>query len=275
MRRISLPGTDLAISRFSFGTASLFRAGTPKKREWLLAAACDQGFTHFDTAPYYGFGTAERDLRSVLRDNPSSTVATKVGIYSPGGETQSDASVLLRKVAGRLVPPLSRPTIDWSVNRARGALTQSLHRLGRERVDLYLLHEPEPALFNAEEWLRWLESERDRVAHFGIAVDSRRLRQFIGMSTALTSIVQTIDSLENLEATALLDNNRPLQITYGYVSTARRHGSIDVHGVLRGALKRNQTGSVIVSTGKPERLRQYAEISNMVDREMADEAQVQ
>lgn len=97
MRQVILPGTDLSVSRFSFGTASLFNVGSSKMRANLLAAAFDNGFTHFDTAPYYGFGTAERDLKPLLKAHPDITVATKVGIYSPGGEAQSTASVFLRK----------------------------------------------------------------------------------------------------------------------------------------------------------------------------------
>lgn len=63
MRRIILPGTALSVSRFIFGTASLFRAGRRSERLRLLDAAYDHGLTHFDTAPYYGFGSAERDLK--------------------------------------------------------------------------------------------------------------------------------------------------------------------------------------------------------------------
>jgi hypothetical protein len=58
-----------------------------------------------------------------------------------------------------------------------------------------------------------------------------------------------------------------LQITYGYVSAARQVGLLDVAAVLASALRRNKTGSVIVSTRKLARLRQYAEISATVDAE--------
>src|SRR6516225_11112572 len=109
MNQIKLPGTEMFVSRFSFGTAGLFNVGRANARANLLAAAYDHGFTHFDTAPYYGFGVAERDLRPLLRAHPEVTVATKVGIYSPGGEAQPGAAVLLRKAAGKVLPSLSRP----------------------------------------------------------------------------------------------------------------------------------------------------------------------
>jgi D-threo-aldose 1-dehydrogenase len=265
MRQLILPGTDMSISRLSFGTAGLFNVGSRGKRADLLAAAYDNGFTHFDTAPYYGFGTAERDLKPLLMARPEITVATKVGIYSPGGEAQSEAAVFLRKAGGRIVSALSRPTIDWDINRARNSLTSSLRRLGRERVDLYLLHEPEPELLDTDEWLRWLETERDRVARFGIAVHARRLRQFITAPSPLTAVIQTVDSLRDREADIIRQHHRPLQITYGYFRSAQRNGPVDVQALLAAALRRNRCGSVIVSTRKLERLQQYAAIVDAAD----------
>lgn len=260
MRQVVLPGTDMRVSRFAFGTAGLFNAGGAKRRADVLAAAWDHGFTHFDTAPFYGFGIAERDLAPLLARHPDATVATKVGIYSPGGEDQPAGAVVLRKAAGKLLPALSRPEIDWSVARARRSLEASLARLGRERIDLYLLHEADAALVDTEEWLRFFESSRDRVARFGVAVDASRLLPFAA-GHPLAPIVQTLDSLAGREADQLVAHGRQLQITYGYVSAAARQRPVDVPAVLAAALRRNPAGCVIVSTRKPARMRQYAEIA--------------
>lgn len=268
MRHVILPGTNISVSRFSFGTANLFNVGSAKRRAKLLEKACDCGFSHFDTAPYYGFGAAERDLKPLLRAHQDITVATKVGIYSPRGEEQPAATVFLRKAAGRIIPALSRPIVDWSIARARNALSGSLRRLGRERVDLYLLHEPELGLLDSDEWLRWLESERDRVACFGIAVDSTKLPPFVASAHPLASFIQTVDSIAHREADVLIEHHRQLQITYGYISAARRNGPVDFSAVFAAALRRNKSGSILVSTRKPERLRQYAEISDLVDKTM-------
>src|SRR4029077_16666421 len=132
----------------------------------------DHGLTHFDTAPYYGFGTAERDLRDLLARRPEATVTTKVGIYSPGGESQAEGTILLRKAVGRILPSVSRPDYDWSVPRAKQALEASLRRLGRAHIDLYMLHEPDFGRVHPDEWFRWLDDERTggRVRRFGVAV---------------------------------------------------------------------------------------------------------
>ena len=264
MKRVVIPATDLAVSRFVFGTSSLFSVGSAAKRRRLLEAAVDHGFTHFDTAPYYGFGMAERDLKPILAAHPATTVTTKVGIYSPGGEAQLALGILLRKAGGRAFPRLSRPTIDWSVTRARTTLEGSLRRLGRAAIDLYMLHEPQRALLATEEWLRWLEREvsAGRVRRFGIAVEPQHLAPFLTPSTPLAAIVQTLDSLRGREADILPRHGRPLQITYGYISAALKEGGTpDVPALLAAALDRNPAGAVIVSTGRVERLAQFARIA--------------
>ena len=90
-------------SRLGFGTSRLFNVASPQLRQRLLASAYDHGMTHFDTAPLCGFGVAERELKSVLARRPDATVATKVGLYPPGGGDQHDFSVFFRKVAVTLL----------------------------------------------------------------------------------------------------------------------------------------------------------------------------
>lgn len=260
MPKVNLPGTKLSVSRFIFGTASLFNAGSQQQRIALLEAAVEAGFTHFDTAPYYGFGWAERDLEKLLRAHPNLTITSKVGIHSPGGEAASRTSVLLRKAAGRIIPTISRPIIDFSLSRAQLALEGSLKRLGREHIEIYMLHDPLLQLVRTQEWHKWLEDEiaRGRIGCFGLALTKERLIPFINQAPELAPVVQVLDSLENREADCLTDRGRPLQITYGYVSAARQNGSKkSVADILSAALSRNTHGAIIVSTTKLERIGQY------------------
>src|SRR5271169_1306729 len=219
VRKVLLENTSLKLSRLGFGTSRLFNVASPRLRQRLLASAHDHGMTHFDTAPLYGFGVAERELKPVLARHPDATIATKVGLYPPGGADQHDFSVFFRKVAGKLVPIFSKAVVDWSVDRARKSLDGSLRRLGRIRIDLYLLHEPEAHLLAADEWLSWLESERDRVAAFGIAADAATLPAFLTGRHPLARIVQCSDSIANAEADVLIRAGVPLQITYGYIAS--------------------------------------------------------
>jgi aryl-alcohol dehydrogenase-like predicted oxidoreductase len=263
MKTVVIPGTTLRCSKFIFGTAKLFAGRTTRQRIALLEAAVDNGFTHFDTAPYYGFGTSERDLSHILKRYPKVTVTTKVGIYSPGGEEQRDATILLRKLAGKLVPAISRPTVTFHLERARSALDNSLRRLGREQIDLYMLHEPQIHLLNTEEWQSWLEEARlaGKIAAFGVASMTEALVPFLREAKGLTGVVQTFDSLDGKEADVLLRAGRPLQVTYGYLSAAFSSGKrMPVDEILRLALERNPLGAIIVSTRRRARLSQYARL---------------
>jgi D-threo-aldose 1-dehydrogenase len=255
-----LPGTEVHLSRFAFGTASLHHLSSSRSRRTLLDAAVAHGFTHFDTAPIYGFGLAERELAPLLAAEPSLTIATKVGLYPPGGSEQTWAAVLARKVLGRLYSSLSRVCVDLSVKRAEASLGASLKRLGRERLDILFIHEPNAALIETEEWRRWLERERKRgrLCAFGIAGVIARIEPFLSNASPLAQVIQTADSIDGREADRILDAHRPLQITYGYLSAARRSGAhFEPRQLLVDALRRNRTGAILVSTRRLERLAEY------------------
>jgi aryl-alcohol dehydrogenase-like predicted oxidoreductase len=263
MEMVKIDRTELSMSRFVFGTASLFNVGSAPKRQRLLHAAVAAGFTHFDTAPYYGFGIAERDLALVLKSHPQVTLTTKVGLYSPGGEDQPHASIFVRKAAGRLFRSLSRPERDFAIARAQTALEGSLRRTGRDTIDLYTLHEPTKDLMAVEEWCRWLEQcvSSGKVRWFGVALTADRLVPFLESDCELCQVIQVLDSIEKREADILQFQNRPMQITYGYVSSGlRSHPNASVTDILKHALRRNSTGAIIVSSKHVERLPQYARL---------------
>jgi aryl-alcohol dehydrogenase-like predicted oxidoreductase len=259
----TIPQTGLRCSRFIFGTASLFNAGNTRSRRHLLDSAVASGITHFDTAPYYGFGMAERDLAPVLKANPGCTFTTKVGLYSPGGESQGALAILGRKAAGKLVASLSRPVVDFSLQRAQRALDGSLRRTGRETVDLYMLHEAQVDLVNTDEWLSWLQAcvRGGKIRHFGLALTGDRLEPFLQAGSELAGVVQIPDSLDGREADVVRRYGRAMQITYGYVSDARRRGSQrSAADILSQALARNREGAIIVSTTRADRMSQYTRV---------------
>jgi len=261
---VRIAGTDLRCSRFIFGTASLFNVGTRRRRLALLHAAVHQGFTHFDTAPYYGFGQAERDLAEVCRAHPTITVTSKVGIYAPGGEHQSYGSILVRKAAGRVFSAIARPSRDYELRSARESLEATLRRLGRERVDLYLLHEPVLDRLHLDEWRRWLEQSvtTGKIRAFGVAPAADQVETFLRDAGPLTAVLQVQDSVDRREADLLVRYGREFQITYGYISAAMsRDQARPALAILKNALERNRSGAIIVSTGDPHRLGQYAPIA--------------
>ena len=105
-----------------------------------VRAALDAGVRLFDTAPLYGHGLSELRLGAALRGVPRDTfeVQTKVGRVlepDPGG-AYSAASIFPG------APPM-RPVFDFSADGVRRSLAESLDRLGLDRVDSLLLHDPD------------------------------------------------------------------------------------------------------------------------------------
>ncbi|GAA1846486.1 aldo/keto reductase [Asanoa iriomotensis] len=120
---------------------NLFRAIDDERAASIVDAAWDAGIRYFDTAPHYGLGLSERRLGAALAGRPRAefTVSTKVGrMLEPvpgGGDGLDDA--------GFVVPATHRRVWDFSRDGVRRCLDESLARLGLDRVDLVLLHDPE------------------------------------------------------------------------------------------------------------------------------------
>lgn len=263
MQQIVLPGTDLTVSRLAFGTASLHHLGGHSAQVEHLWAAADAGFRHFDTAPLYGFGASERALGEAFggRAGAGISIATKVGLYPPGGASQSRLMVIARKGLGRVLPSLSQARADWSVARARQSLDDSLRRLRRDRVELLFLHEPDLACLAHDAWFGWMEAEvsEGRVGAFGLAGPPARLQGFVSAGSPLGAVLQTQDSITGREADLLAKFGRRPQITYGYLSAACATSPADL--VLRAALARNPASAILVSTRSPQRLAALAAIA--------------
>jgi aryl-alcohol dehydrogenase-like predicted oxidoreductase len=261
MQRVLLANTSIQSSRIAFGTASLHHLRRPQ-REAVLLAALDHGITHFDTAPSYGFGIAERAL-AILPGRTDATVATKVGLYPPGGADGNAAMVLTRKLAGRFLPRLSRAVSDQRVVRARESFHGSLRRMRRDRVDILFLHEPRLELLACDEWMRWLESERDRLGAIGIAGEPQRLLPFVACASPFAAVIQSRDSVDREESAMLRAAGRNPQITYGHL--VHRRAAVEPIESLRLAAARFPGTVFLVSTRRPERLRELARCVESVD----------
>ncbi len=130
-------------SRIGFGTADLgnLRTAMSDDDAWaILEAAWDSGIRYFDTAPHYGLGLSERRLGEFLRTKPRSafTVSTKVGrLLRPHPHPTE------RDTEGFDVPGDLTRVWDFSPDGINRSVHESLERLGLDRVDLLLLHDPE------------------------------------------------------------------------------------------------------------------------------------
>ncbi len=127
------------------GTANLgnLRRELSDEQAWgILEAAWDCGVRHFDTAPHYGLGLAERRLGEFLRTRPREevVVSTKVGrLLRP----DPDWSGGLDDAEHFVVPARLHRVWDVSLDGMRRSLEESLTRMGLDRADVVYLHDPE------------------------------------------------------------------------------------------------------------------------------------
>jgi D-threo-aldose 1-dehydrogenase len=126
----------IELCALGLGTAplgGLYEAVGDENARAVVTRAWELGVRYFDTAPLYGSGLAEQRLGSVLRERPRDefVVSTKVGrLLRPGSSEWHEA------------PPLES-YFDFSHDAALRSLEQSLERLGLDRVDIALVHDPD------------------------------------------------------------------------------------------------------------------------------------
>lgn len=264
MEKIIIPNTNFQCSKFIFGTGSLLNILSKKKRLKLLNSAVDKNFSHFDTSPYYGFGQAETNLREILKKNQNLTITTKVGLYPPGRSNQSLLEMIFRKSFGKFLPFLAKPNIDFTIKKANKSLEESLKRLGRDCIDILLIHEPIIELINTEEWKKWFGQliKEGKIRYFGLSsLAASRLEKCIVKDNKLFNILQTLDSVDLMEADFLKKNNFPLQITHGYMaSSKKRYPEKSYKDIFNQILKRNPDGAIIISTRSQKHLTEFSNL---------------
>ncbi|CAM03205.1 D-threo-aldose 1-dehydrogenase [Saccharopolyspora erythraea NRRL 2338] len=145
MKRVRLGRSRVRVSGLGFGGAvigNLYREVAEDTALAAVDAAWEAGVRYFDTAPHYGLGLAERRLGRALADRPrdSYALSTKVGrllVPRPDAAGQRDHA------AGFDVPADHVRQWDFSADGVRRSLEESLRRLGVDRVDVVLLHDPD------------------------------------------------------------------------------------------------------------------------------------
>jgi D-threo-aldose 1-dehydrogenase len=130
------------LPRLMLGTApmgGLFEPVSDDAAARTLEAAWQAGIRAFDTAPHYGAGLSEQRLGAFLASKPRSEylLSTKVGrLLVPAQGPVEGAENFYG------TPPLTR-VWDFTADGARRSLEQSLERLGLDRIDIALIHDPD------------------------------------------------------------------------------------------------------------------------------------
>jgi D-threo-aldose 1-dehydrogenase len=136
--RVPLGRTGLSVTRLGLGCAplgGLFEEVSDEAAAETVATAWQRGVRLFDTAPLYGSGLSERRVGAALRDRPRGelVLSTKVGrLLEQDGEADP-----------MFIGAAARPVFDFSYDGALRSLEASLERLGLDRVDVALIHDPD------------------------------------------------------------------------------------------------------------------------------------
>lgn len=122
------------MTTLTFGSAPLATVFWENDETTAVAAATaarDAGIALFDTAPFYGLGEAEERVGAALEGHDDRLVATKVGRTLTGTGDERDAH------------------FDYSAEAVTRQLDASRERLGRDRIDIVHIHDPEENLDQA------------------------------------------------------------------------------------------------------------------------------
>lgn len=144
--QVSFGRAGLTVSALGVGCAplgGLFDSVADRDIDEIIARALDIGVTHFDTAPLYGHGSAERRMGKGLTKVPRSAfqLSTKVGrVLEPGQSTEPNEYVDLDPFF---------PVFDYSPSGIRRSFESSLERLGIDSIDILYIHDPEAFLDQA------------------------------------------------------------------------------------------------------------------------------
>jgi diketogulonate reductase-like aldo/keto reductase len=147
----------VTLPKIGFGTWKIGGGGSPDlsiddQSKRALRSALDLGYTHFDTAEYYGGGHAEELLGQAVRNSgiprENLFITTKVSPEHLGTEN------------------------------LRRSCEKSLHRLGMEYLDLYLIHWPSHIIRLEETFgaLNRLVTE-GKIHHLGVSNFNLKLLQ--------------------------------------------------------------------------------------------------
>ncbi len=298
----------MRISRLGLGGAqfgNLYQEMTDAVAAQTFATAWECGVRYFDTAPHYGLGLSERRLGAFLSQLPreSYVLSTKVGrLLVPNeafaGERDND---------GFDVPARMKRVWDFSRDGVRHSIEESLERLGLDRLDIALLHDPESHWQQAiDDGLSALREMRDEgmVGAIGAGMnDARYLTELIrehdvdvvmcaGRYTLLEQANEMMAAasdhgvavvIAGVYNSGLLARSRPdRDATYNYAPAppeliaragaiadiCERYGVSLPHAALAFPLRHPAVVSVVVGAAAPE---QISEAAQRLDQPIPDE----
>jgi D-threo-aldose 1-dehydrogenase len=150
--RVGRTGVD--VTRLGLGSAEiggLYTALSDAQAVGVVERAWEHGVRYFDTAPLYGYGTAERRLGMALQGRPRDelTLSTKVGRIIVAADQVPPGADIDRQARdgvddGNYGDVADRRVIfDYSHDGVLRSVEDSLTRLGLDRIDILFIHDPD------------------------------------------------------------------------------------------------------------------------------------
>jgi aryl-alcohol dehydrogenase-like predicted oxidoreductase len=215
VEQIRVASSGRETTRLGYGCSSIMGALGRRQSLSLLEAAYDAGIRHFDVAPMYGYGEAEKCLGDLRARHHDITITTKYGIAPPrrGGILRAARRVVgpvlqrvpalkrrLVRAAGAVASPAEKSR--FSADEARVSLENSLRALGTNFIDVWLLHEAEASDLADDSLLNFLHEAvaQKKIGSFGVGSDNAKLPSLLRERTAYCQVVQhdwsVLDTLE-------------------------------------------------------------------------------
>ncbi len=200
------PNSHIETSDIGIGCAYLTAGGLTGYETRLIDTAFEAGARHFDVAPQYGLGTAEKVLGRALKGKRECvTITTKAGIKRPHVPIYKlTARALLKPVRTKLrakgdvlhsqivrkITKIPRE-LDFSCESVETSLISSLRQLGTDYVDVFLLHmvEPENVTEDLVSTLVKLKAS-GKARSIGLATDRESSRKIIRDNPGVIDCVQ-------------------------------------------------------------------------------------
>jgi D-threo-aldose 1-dehydrogenase len=203
LETIALASSGRTTTRLGFGGSGLMGGMSERDSLRLLETAFDEGVRHFDVAPAYGHGYAERCLGKFLRGKRDQvTVATKYGILPPAragllGVVRSvvrPAVARLPAVCKRVARAAAglRSKASFSAEEARRSLERSLRELDVDAIDVWLLHEAMADNLDGSDLLPFLRDAQQRglIGTYGVGAERGRLNDLFGRHRDYCPVLQ-------------------------------------------------------------------------------------
>jgi aryl-alcohol dehydrogenase-like predicted oxidoreductase len=193
------------IDRIGFGSGTMIAEGygavDEENARAAVEAAYQAGVRFYDTAHFYGSGRSEAIVGEILQDRRD-----QVRLCTKGGVRYTDPSNLLTLVR------------DSSYDALRRFIEESLTRLRTDHVDVYLLHQFDPAL-TPEQQMENLQRLKDEglardVGFCNFGAEAARRALATGIPSVVEYSFSLLDHRYLTELTACGDRGG-LRITYG------------------------------------------------------------